>query len=205
MFCKHTKSCSLRATQTVWVRKQRRRSQKTHTSKSGAVNMDFQWFSVLCCVRFSVLGCRQPKIVQNCECCIESIERAIVHGISLHGMVFLTSQLPLSKSACHDSTSFWKLPPKAYFSLHSLPFPRIFVTIPSNFKNLPRKPSMQPPLSKMREKWVQLQYLQSRHPTRTLPSANVNIPLFWNQHLFSESRFPTQTLPSLHVGAPYSH
>ena len=183
MFCKHTKSCSLRATQTVWVRKQRRRSQKTHTSKSGAVKMDFQWFSVLCCVRFSVLGCGQPKIVQNCECCIESIE---------------------SNSPWYFST--WNGIPHFTASPFQECLSRFQVILKTFHPNLPCSlPFLRWDLSKMREKWVQLQYLQSRHPTRTLPSANVNIPLFWNQHLFSESRFPTQTLPSLHVGAPYSH
>ena len=71
-----------------------------------------------------------------------------------------TSQLHLSKPSCHDSKSFFKPPPqnptcKSIPQLHSLPYPRLLVTIPSHFLNLPPKPYMQeyastsqPPLSK---------------------------------------------------------
>ena len=53
-----------------------------------------------------------------------------------------TSQLHLSKTSCHDSKSFSKLPPenltcKSIPQLHSLPYPRLLVTIPSHFLKLP--------------------------------------------------------------------
>ena len=53
-----------------------------------------------------------------------------------------TSQLHLSKTSCHDSKSFSKPPPqnptcKSIPQLHSLPSPRLLVTIPNHFLNLP--------------------------------------------------------------------
>ena len=59
-----------------------------------------------------------------------------------------TSQLHLSKTSCHDSKSFFNPPQnptcKSIPQLHSLPYPRLLVTIPSHFLNLPPpKPYMQ--------------------------------------------------------------
>ena len=54
-----------------------------------------------------------------------------------------TSQLHLSKPSCHDSKSFFKPPPKPYMqeyaSTSQTPPPRLLVTIPSHFLNLPPK------------------------------------------------------------------
>ena len=54
-----------------------------------------------------------------------------------------TSQLHLSKTSCHDSKSFSNPPQnptcKSIPQLHSLPYPRLLVTIPSHFLNLPPK------------------------------------------------------------------
>ena len=60
----------------------------------------------------------------------------------LHARVFSTSQSPLSKTSCHDSKSFFKLSPlnlymQEYSQLHSLPSPRLLITIPSHFLNFP--------------------------------------------------------------------
>ena len=59
-----------------------------------------------------------------------------------------TSQPRISKTSGHDSKSFFKPPPQnlymqEYSQLHSLPSPRLLVTIPSHFLNAPPKPYMQ--------------------------------------------------------------
>ena len=60
----------------------------------------------------------------------------------LHARVFSASQSPLPKTSYHDSKSFFKFPllnlyMQEYSQLHSLPSPRLLVTIPSHFLNFP--------------------------------------------------------------------
>ena len=79
---------------------------------------------------------------------------------TLHARVFLNFTASPIQDFLLDSKSFFTSPPqnltcKSMPQLHSLPSPRLLVTIPSHFLNLPPKPYMQeyastsqPPLSK---------------------------------------------------------
>ena len=85
-----------------------------------------------------------------------------------------TSQTPPSKNSCHDSKSFFKHPPqnptcKSMPQLHSLPSPRLLVTIPSHFLNLP-------PQNPTCKSMPQLHRLPPPRILVTIPSHFLNLP-----------------------------
>ena len=85
-----------------------------------------------------------------------------------------TSQPPLSKTSCHDSKSFSKPPPqnptcKSMPQPHSFTSPRLLVTIPSHFLNLPLK-------SPTCKSIPQLHSLPSPRLLVTIPNHFLNLP-----------------------------